>query len=396
MRMTNEYLKKSEESITSYSIRLYKNRKSYGLTFQECGDLLNEVSGEDFSEAKWRRPVQHYLEIQEYIEQENPTGVSSDVLEEIELEKIELQKQQIKMRDTKREMNTEIRRMARLEHLNDYLKETVEQFEPIKLNSIKKDKADNEKELLVGLSDWHIGMSINSKFNTFNKEIAISRLSKLQQKTMDKVLKENIQTIHIANLGDLIHGLIHVSARVSAEENTIEQVITASEMVKEFIKPFLDLGIQVEYYNICGNHSRIVANKSESGGEEESFEKLILTIVDTAFSRYENYNSTGSEFGMIEVNIKNEKIVLAHGHLDKGNGIVNKLPQMLGYPPTLVFTGHFHSELLKDYGITTHIISGALCGSDDYATNLRLAGKPSQKILIITDDGIEENNTIYL
>ncbi len=239
-------------------------------------------------------------------------------------------------------------------------------------------------------------MSINSKFNTFNKEIAIKRLSKLQQKTMDKVIKENIQTIHIANLGDLIHGLIHVSARVSAEENTIEQVITASEMVKGFIKPFLDLGIQVEYYNICGDHSRIVANKSESGGEEESFEKLILTIVDTAFSRYSNYNSTGSEFGMIEVNIKNEKVVLAHGHLDKGNGIVNKLPQMLGYPPTLVLTGHFHSEQIKDYGVTTHIISGALCGSDDYATNLRLAGKPSQKLLIITDDGIEENNTIYL
>ena len=394
--MTNEYLKKSEESITSYSIRLYKNRKSYGLTFQECGDLLNEVSGEDFSEAKWRRPVQHYLEIQEYIEQENPTGVSSDTLEEIELEKIELQKQQMKMRDQRRLMNTELRKMARLEHLEDFLKNTTEEFEPIKLKDIKKDVTNNEKELLVGLSDWHIGMSINSKFNTFNKEIAINRLSKLQQKTMDKVVKENIQTVHIANLGDLIHGLIHVSARVSAEENTIEQVITAANMVKEFIKPFLDLGIQVEYYNICGNHSRIVANKSESGGEEESFEKLILTIVDTAFSQYKNYNSTGSEFGMIEVNIKNEKIVLAHGHLDKGNGIVNKLPQMLGYPPTLVFTGHFHSELLKDYGITTHIISGALCGSDDYATNLRLAGKPSQKILIITDDGIEENNTIYL
>ena len=43
----NEYLKRKEESITSYSIRLYKNRKNYGLTFQECGDLLNEVSGED-------------------------------------------------------------------------------------------------------------------------------------------------------------------------------------------------------------------------------------------------------------------------------------------------------------------------------------------------------------
>ena len=396
MRMTNEYLKKSEESITAYSIRLYRNRDAYGLTFQDCGNLLNEVSGEDYSEAKWRRPVQEFLKIQDYLEKENPAGLDSEQLQEIENEKIELQKEKIRMRDQKRLMNTKLRELARLEHLENYLKETVEQFEPIKLNGIKKDKVDNEKELLVGLSDWHIGMSINSKFNTFNKEIAIKRLSKLQSKTMDKVIKENIQTIHIANLGDLIHGLIHVSARVASEENTIEQVITASEMVKEFIKPFLDLGIQVEYYNICGNHSRVVANKSESGGEEESFEKLILTIVDTAFSQYKNYNSTGSEFGMIEVNIKNEKIVLAHGHLDKGNGIVNKLPQMLGYPPTLVFTGHFHSELLKDYGITTHIISGALCGSDDYATNLRLAGKPSQKILIITDDGIEENNTIYL
>ena len=394
--MTNEYLKKSEESITAYSIRLYRNRDAYGLTFQDCGNLLNEVSGEDYSEAKWRRPVQEFLKIQDYLEKENPAGLDSEQLQEIENEKIELQKEKIRMRDQKRLMNTKLRELARLEHLENYLKETVEQFEPIKLNGIKKDKVDNEKELLVGLSDWHIGMSINSKFNTFNKEIAIKRLSKLQSKTMDKVIKENIQTIHIANLGDLIHGLIHVSARVASEENTIEQVIIASEMVKEFIKPFLDLGIQVEYYNICGNHSRIVANKSESGGEEESFEKLILTIVDTAFSRYENYNSTGSEFGMIEVDIKNEKVVLSHGHLDKGNGIVNKLPQMLGYPPTLVLTGHFHSESIKDYGVTTHITSGALCGSDDYATNLRLAGKPSQKILIITDDGIEENNTIYL
>ena len=391
-----DYVKRKEESLVSYWIRLYKNRSIYGLTFAECGELMNEVSGENWSEARWRRTIQNYLEIQDYLDQENPTGVNQDVLQEIEDQKLELEKEKIRMRDKKREMSAELRRLARLEQLEDYLRETVEQFEPIELENIKKTKVDNGKELLVGLSDFHIGMSINSKFNTFNKEIAIKRLSKLQQKTMEKVLKENIQTIHIANLGDLIHGLIHVSARVSAEENTIEQVITASEMVKEFIKPFLDLGIQVEYYNICGNHSRIVANKSESGGEEESFEKLILTIVDTAFSRYSNYNSTGSEFGMIEVNIKNEKVVLAHGHLDKGNGIVNKLPQMLGYPPTLVLTGHFHSELIKDYGVTTHIISGALCGSDDYATNLRLAGKPSQKILVITDDGIEENNTIYL
>src|SRR5690606_6302377 len=145
MRMTNEYLKKSEESITSYWIRLYKNRQAYGLTFAECGALMNEVTGTDWNEAKWRREMEGYLKVSEYLSEENPTGVSSDVLEEIELEKIELQKQQIRMRDQKRLMNTKLRELARLEHLENYLKETVEEIEPINLPKIKdKNKSDSE------------------------------------------------------------------------------------------------------------------------------------------------------------------------------------------------------------------------------------------------------------
>ena len=391
----NEYIKKSEESITSYWIRLYKNRQAYGLTFAECGALMNEVSGTDWNEAKWRREMEGYLKVSKYLSEENPTGLSSLELQELQDEKLEMQKEKLKFRDQKREFNTQLRKMARLENLEEYIRNNVEQIEPIEFEK-KENKSKNDAELFVGLSDWHIGMSIDSKFNTFNKDIAVKRLNKLFNKTMDKVVKEDIQTIHIANLGDLIHGLIHVGARVSSEENTIEQVVTVSEMLKSFIKPFLDLGMNVNYYNVIGNHSRILANKNDLGSVEESFEKLILTIIDTAFTQYENYSSIGSEFGMIEVSIKNEKIVLAHGDLDKGNGIVNKLPQFLGYPPTLVLTGHLHRESIRDYGITTHITSGALCGSDDYATNLRLAGKPSQKLLLITNDGIEENNTVYL
>src|SRR5699024_7691157 len=151
----NEYLKRKEESITSYSIRLYKNRKNYGLTFQECGDLLNEVTGEDFSEAKWRRPVQHYLEIQEYLEQENHTGVDSDVLEEIELEKIEILKHQIRIRDRKSELNANFLRQARLENLEDYFKEFTENLEDVSVSKAKSNVNDR-KEAAIVIPDWHI------------------------------------------------------------------------------------------------------------------------------------------------------------------------------------------------------------------------------------------------
>ena len=128
-----DYVKRKEESLVSYWIRLYKNRSIYGLTFAECGELMNEVSGENWSEARWRRTIQNYLEIQDYLDQENPTGVNQDILQEIEDQKLELEKEKIKMRDQKRELNSLIRRQARLENLEDYFKEVTENFEGVSL-----------------------------------------------------------------------------------------------------------------------------------------------------------------------------------------------------------------------------------------------------------------------
>ena len=391
----NEYIKRKEESITSYWIRLYKNRQAYGLTFAECGALMNEVSGTDWNEAKWRREMEGYLKVSEYLSEENPTGLSSLELQELQDEKLELQKEKLKFRDQKREFNNKLRRMARLEHLEDYLKEVTEELEPVSM-PVEQQQDNNNSEAMVVLSDWHLGMVIDSQFNKFNEDIARYRINKVKQKTLDKVNKENIQTLHIANLGDLIHGSIHVSTKIQSEEDVIQQVIRVSEYLKDFIGTFLELGIDVKYYNIVGNHGRTESNKKDISGIEENFEKLVLTILDSTFGRYLNYNSIGCKDGLINVQIKNKDIILAHGDYDKGNGVIAKLPQLYGKVFDYVITGHLHRESIRDYGKTTHITNGSLCGSDDYAIQMRLGGKPSQKILIFTDEGLEENNTIYL
>lgn len=393
--MINEYIKRKEESITSYSIRLYKNRAAYGLTFQEIGDLLNEVSGENHSEAKWRRPVQSYLKIQEYLEKENPTGLSSNELQEIQEEKLELEKEKVRMRDQKREMRNKLRQIARLENLEDYLKDAIKTIKPYELPLNRDFKAIN-KEGMVVLSDWHLGMTVDNQFNRFDSKVARYRINKLKQKVYEKVVKDEIQTLHIASLGDLLHGNIHISARIQSEEDVIQQVIRVSEYLKDFIGEFLQLGLDVHFYNVNGNHSRVTPNKQEVSGIEESFEKLILTILDTAFKSQLNYTSYDSQSGIIETEVKNKKVVLIHGDFDRGNSVVSKLPQLLGYVPDVVIGGHLHRESIMDYGKTLFITNGSLCGADDYATQMRLAGKPSQKYLTFTNDGIEENNTIYL
>ena len=391
----NEYIKRNEESITSYWIRLYKNRKSYGLTFQECGDLMNEVTGSEWNEAKWRREMEGFLKVSEYLQKENPTGITSNELQEIQDEKLELQKEKLKFRDQKREFNNKLRRMARLEHLEDYLKEVTENFEGVSLPKTKSN-VDDKKEAAIVISDWHIGMKFDGRFNTFNHKVAEQRIAKVKDKTLDTVRKENIDTLHIANLGDMISGSIHVSTRIQAEEDVIQQVIRASEYLKQFIKTFLDEGIQVEYYNIIGNHGRSQSNKSEVAGIEENFEKLILTILDTAFSKYSNYNSTGCRDGIIEVEIAGQKIILAHGDMDKNTNAALRLPQLFAYVPNYIITGHIHHSTSKDFGVTEHIVNPSLIGSDDYATGGRFGGKPGQKLILFNETDIESITTIKL
>ena len=392
--MTNEYLKKSEESITAYSIRLYKNRDAYGLTFQDCGNLLNEVSGEDYSEAKWRRPVQEFLKIQDYLEKENPAGLDSEQLQEIENEKIELQKEKIRMRDQKRLMNTKLRELARLENLEDYLKETVEEIEPINLPKIKdKNKSDNEA--MVVISDEHIGMKIDSKFNTYNIEIAKERLAKLQKETMDRVEKEGINKLYIAHLGDGIHGAIHTTARIESEENVIQQIITLAHMLESFVEDFVQKGIDVTFCSVAGNHSRAMPNKKESLGTAENFERLLTVFLGKAFNQFDNYSQIDDEEGIIVLDIKGKTVVLVHADLDKGNGVVTKLNDMLNLSIDYIFTGHVHNAFYKEHGNAVQFGVGSLCGLDQYAISGRFSGRPSQMILTFDDDGVDYMKNLY-
>ena len=392
--MTN-YLKRKDETFKEYYIRLYQEKDLLGLTFKDIGLLLNEVSGNDYNEAKWRRPYEGFVQFKEMFGEGVISHSEQEILEEIKEEKLELQKEKVKMRDQKREFSAIIRRQARLEHLEDCVKETIKQYEPIKLPEITSNNND-KKEAMIAISDWHIGMKFEGRFNTFNHSIAEERINKVKKKTSDVIDKENINRLHIANLGDMISGGIHVSTRVQAEEDVIQQVIRASEYLKDFIKTFLDKGIEVEYYHIIGNHGRYQANKSEVAGIEENFEKLIFTILETAFSQYKNFHSQQCKDGLIETEIASKKIILNHGDYDKNTNAAMRLPQLFGYVPDYIISGHIHHSVSKDFGVTEHIVNPSLIGADDYATGGRFGGKPGQKLILFNETDIESITTIKL
>lgn len=394
--MINTITRNDNETLAQYQFRLYENRVELGLSNDQIADLLNSEHGTEYDESKYRKEYQAYKNVwQDMIEEKNNSFLPEDYIKEIEEQRIELQKDKFKFRDQKREFNNTLRKMARLEHLQEYLKESVETIQPISL-PIKQVSPATIKEGMVVISDMHLGMQINSQFNVYNKEVAKQRLNKLKERTYQKIIKEDINTLHIASLGDQIHGLIHSTTRITSEENVIEQIISVSEYLKAFVQSFLEMGIDVKFYNVVGNHSRAVANKNDSLGTSESFERLITTVLNTAFKEYSNYESIEDTEGFVIVNISGKNVVLAHGDLDRGANAITKLSQLLGIQIHYLITGHVHHHFIKEHGLTVQYGVGSMCGLDQYAISGRFSGRPSQLILTFNDSDIEEAITVYL
>lgn len=384
----------AEESKEHYHYRLYEDRVELGLSNQQVADLLNAIEGTNYDESKFRKEYQAYKNVWEkLVEEKQSSYLPDDYLKEIDDKLLNFEKEKIKFQDQKRMMRNELRQLARLENLEEHAKNCIEAIEPVSLPVV--DKRTEVKEAMVVISDIHLGMKINNEFNVYNKDVALERLTILKDKTLNKVRKEGINTLHIASLGDQIHGHIHSTARIDSEMNVIEQITLVSQYLTSFVETFLQEGLTVNFYSVSGNHSRALPNKNDSLGTSESFERLITTILDTAFNKFDNYNSIDDKEGMILLNISGKNVLLIHGDMDFGANMVTKLTQLLSTNLDYILSGHVHHFFMKEHGLTTQYGCGAMCGTDQYAIKGRFSGRPSQLILTFNEKDIEDITPVY-
>lgn len=391
--MTNSILRQSHESIDDYHIRLFENKTTYNLTPQEIADLLNKEVDDDYSESKWRKDYAQYVKWKEYYISKN---LDEELLEKYEILRIEAEKEKIRRNDQKREYRKMIANQARFEGLRDEIIKVLGQVnakQPLVFNGAIT--SDSERDGLALFSDWHFGMVIDNSVNKFNKAIFNERVTKLVDRVIQHGKRNDISTLHVANLGDLVGGLIHVSTRVEANEDVIEQVKYVAETMAEVLAQLANTFSNVKYYNVVGNHGRTIANKND-GSIKENFEYLLSWYLQARLKDFTNIEITDEKDGFIMSKIKNEDVVFVHGHYDKPEVSVTKIPQMTGVIPSYIFSGHIHHHFEKEFGKTTCIVNSSLVGADDYAMQGRFSSKPAQKFMVFNDEGLECTYNIRL
>lgn len=352
--------------------------------WQEIVEWLNI----DWHYDSLRRMAYGIHRYHKHLQEQKISNMSSDEIEQLNEKILELKKERVKLSDLNSMLNKKIREQSRHENILECARDIAKDFnqnKPLLSNPPVMKSGDREGLLL--LSDWHLGIVCENYWNKYDMDIAKKRLSYLKQRTIDICLKNDVKKLNVCLLGDIISGLIHTNLRLENRENVVEQSILVVEMISEMLASLCTL-FEVDLYYVVGNHERISANKSESL-DKENFGYFILEMIKYRCANLNGLTIHSNKFDdeIITFDIFDKKIVATHGNnFGRLNTYVNKLSSMIGYIPDYVCVGHLHQSTEITCNNTELIINGSFSGTDTYAKNYGLIGKPSQKLMIFSEE----------
>lgn len=370
------------------------------MTWKEIAFFIASQTGVDKDESTWRKRVKNN---QDKVSYEDPfqdvqlsmfdEEGSSEEAEEIKNLIRDFKIERYKLNDIRNQDNAYLRRIAREQTILEVAKEAAKEIgKSIQLPFIKTSPIpDSEDEAILELSDWHYGIEVNNYWNVFNTKVCKDRVNKLKEKVVYECHRFGINRLHIVNLSDLIAGRIHASIRYESRCDVITQTIAVAEILAEFMAYIYSKGIQIEYYDCLDNHSRLEPIKSDSI-DLESLTRIIPWFLKERLSIYEgiNINSNSYDEDIIDFTVLGYRVAGVHGHKDKPNKVVEGLTLMTKEHFDLILTAHYHHFSCDERNETLIVSNGSLMGTDNYAKNLRLCSKPSQNLIIVTNESVAD------
>lgn len=318
---------------------------------------------------------------------------------EVESQLRKLEQAKIKFRDERMAWNKQNYNEARLEQKLDYLESTLNEIGRVEFKEFEQPWRNlGKNEMIIVLSDLHIGQTFSSIFGQYDTDIAKERLSKYLDSVKENAELYKVIDAKIVCVGDLISGNIRKSIQITNRENIIEQIKMASEMIASFCYECTQIFNTVTFYNVAGNHTRM--DIKEDAIHDERLDSLISWIVNSMLNHINNFKYVQNDIdtGIAIMDVCGKKYVAVHGDYDNmdKNGIGN-LSMMLNTIPYAVIRGHNHYPAFNDISGVKVIQSGSLPGSGDQHTiEKRLTGKPSQTIIICNEKGIKAHIPVEL
>lgn len=387
----------------------------YGLTPETYEQLLKDCSDktQKFSDNEWSEIVDKYglnihydtlrkssqfitggSFVSEYFkwkESQKTSDIKEDeYFKKLQLEKQEIQKEKRKLYDERLDINRRLREESRLETTIEKLESMLSKVANNRYLTYTPTVSSSSNDMIVCLSDLHIGATYYGFDGIYDSEIAKRRLKQYLSEIID------IQKIHAAEncvcvlLGDLISGSIHKTISITNKENVIEQVKLACEYISDFVYELGKHFKTIELRGVSGNHSRL--DEKEDALIGERLDTLIIWFIKSMLKNNDNITVIDESLDdTLSTFMLRDKLYFAvHGDFDSTSDTsIAKLALWAKMTPYCVLCGHKHYPAMNDVSGIKIVQSGSLGGSgDEFTRQKRLTGKPSQTVLVVNDKGI--------
>lgn len=371
-------------------------------SYEELSEILFG-EGNCYNENEVRKRMygmKRMIELYDAIEKPSLEEKVSDArITEINNAKRELEQAKVQFRDERNAWNKQNAIDARVSQKLDYLEEVLRDNGEVRyplpdVSTVKKSNND----LLVLLSDLHVGQTFNSSFGEYNSNLASKRITQYASEVIRIGQFNNCQTCYVSILGDLISGSIHKSIQVTNRENVIDQVKIASKLITDFIYLISPKFENVVVNNVSGNHSRL--ERKEDALHDERLDDLIGWIVKNSLSHLDNviFMENDIDNGIGSFTIRGKEYISVHGDYDSySKSGVSNLCMMIRRIPYAILFGHLHHCSVDETNDIKMIRGGSLAGAGDaYTIEKRLSCKPSQMVCVCSDKGVESYHVVEL
>lgn len=382
-----KYKRFDGETDDEFIFRVSKDKDQIG-TWEDMAALFNTILGKNFTESYYRKRNKKHDRIScatEYNDQ-----IDQKQFDKMMIGKREFERKKIQFRDERNAWQKQNYIDARAEEKLDRLEEELTSIGKINFEKHEEVQVSSDNDMLVILSDLHIGQTFDSAFGKYNTDIAEDRLRQLLNNIISIQKTHNSEKCYVSLQGDLISGNIHKSIQVTNREDVIEQIKIATELISSFCYELSKHFRVVFMTNVSGNHTRIESKKDAI--HDERLDDIISWAVELSLKHIGNFHvlKRNIDTGIADISIRNKTYIAVHGDMDSYNksGVQN-LCLALGFVPYAILFGHLHTCSVDEANGVKMIRGGSLAGcGDQYTIEKRLTGKPSQMICICNSDGV--------
>lgn len=389
----NRLRKSPEENLLQYQLRLFKNKDIYGLSFKRIADLINEETGRDYGESKYRKYMIPFIDGYDFAIRNNISN--EEALSELELKRIELEEERKKLQTIRVDYNKLIREKSRRDLIFEHVKDGFQSLPTPKVEiSPARPKQENRKAIL-SFGDAHWGKVFESIHNEYSPEIFEQRMKQLAEESVAYLHKEGFDELEVLSMADSIEGMtLRVSQLQTLRVGFIDQAIMFSKFMATWLNELSRYFNKITYRHIpSSNHSEIRPfNSSRNEFPAEDLEKVIINYLHDVLKDNDRIEIPLYTDNLIDFEIFGLNHAATHGHaFRKTKNLIKDLSFHRRKFYSYLWIAHYHhSDVVTvgegvDHNVET-ITVPSIMGSDTYSDSL-LTGSKAGAVINIFEEG---------